>query len=170
MGLDSPSGEATVVAQVRRAWGWLGTPGSVRAIGAGMLAYALVIGLLVYGYARVSSCNSRYAEASATATAARIAIAAEDRVLDESDRALDDSDREAGQRSDKALDVVLQALAEQDEAKSAAAFTELLKVRGATAATYALNNETRKANKATRAANEEERRRNPAPPPPSQSC
>lgn len=65
--------------QTRRAWSWLGTPASVRAISAGMVVYALILAGLVAGYARVSACLTTYNNRAAVATIERTEAAARDR-------------------------------------------------------------------------------------------
>jgi hypothetical protein len=66
--------------KARRAWSWLGTPGSVRLITLGMVVYALAIAGLVAGYARVSACIATYSNAAARSTNERAIAAAEDRI------------------------------------------------------------------------------------------
>ncbi|PZG17814.1 hypothetical protein C1I95_14790 [Micromonospora craterilacus] len=154
----------------RRIWSWLGTPGSVRAITAGMVVYALLIGALVFGYARVSSCLAGYADASAVSTAARAKAASEDRAVDEADRRITEQERDAGARADDALDAVLQAMAAQDRERTEATFADLLRVRAEVAEVRATAAAARQANNEQRAANEQRRVANPIPPPPSESC
>ncbi|MEV5211315.1 hypothetical protein AB0K35_27965 [Micromonospora sp. NPDC053740] len=154
----------------RRVWTWLGTPGSVRVITAGMVVYALLIGALVFGYARVSGCLAQYADASARSTAARATAAGEDRAVDEADRRVNERDRAASARADDALDRVLLAMARRDEAATQAAFRDLLKVRAEVAQVRAESAAARVANNETRARNDDARKQNPVPPPPSQSC
>lgn len=154
----------------RRLWTWLGTPGSVRAITAGMVVYALLIGALVFGYARVSGCLAQYADASARSTAARAQAATEDRAVEEADRRVNDRDRAAAARADDALDRVLLSMASRDQAKTQAAFADLLRVRAEVAEARAESAAARMANDEIRARNEQARARNPVPPPPSQSC
>lgn len=146
------------MATTRRAWSWLGTASSVRLISVGMAVYALVIGLLVFGYANVSNCLATYADKSANSTAARAKIASEDRELDARDRVARD-------KAETALDRALMAIVQQpqDRAETTAAFTELVKVRSAAAATRTETNRQR-------ALNEAERKKSPPPPPPSQTC
>lgn len=158
------------VAARRRAWRWLGGPESVRVITVGMVAYALVIGALVVGYARVSGCLARYAEASASSTAARAQAASEDRAVDEADRRLNEADRAAAFRADDALDRVLQAMARGDQPGTETAFAELLMVRAEGARVRASNAAARRLNDETRVLNEKQRVANPVPPPPSESC
>lgn len=159
-----------MAAAPKRLWTWLGTPASVRAITAGMVVYALLIGALVFGYARVSSCLAQYAEASAQSQAARSVAADEDRAVDEADRAIQERDRAAAARADDALDKVLQASARQDRPATQAAFAELLRVRADVARVRAESTAAQRANNQIRARNDEARARNPLPPPPSQSC
>ncbi|RKR92757.1 hypothetical protein BDK92_7237 [Micromonospora pisi] len=154
----------------RRVWMWLGSPGSVRAITVGMIAYALIIGALVVGYARVSGCLARYAEASASSTAARAQAASEDRAIDLADRQIAEVDRAATARADDALGVLLQAMAGQDRQATLTAFETLLKVRTEVADVRAENAEARRLNSDRRAEIERARLSNPVPPPPSQSC
>ncbi|MBF9135337.1 hypothetical protein I0C86_41540 [Plantactinospora sp. S1510] len=140
-----------------RAWSALGTPTTVRIITAGMLVYAIMIGALVFGYARVSSCLASYADASAKSTAARADAAAEDRALAE-------LDRQAAVRNEDALDETLQAMARGgSQAEVQKSFDRLLLVRAETARIRTEAN-------TTRADIEERRRLNPVPPPPSESC
>lgn len=160
----------SVAATPRRVWTWLGTPGSVRAITAGMVVYALLIGALVFGYARVSGCLAEYAEASALSNAARSQAADEDRAVDEADRRITERDRAAAARADDALDKVLKATARQDRPAAQTAFAELLRVRAEVARVRAESAAAQRANNATRARTEEARAANPLPPPPSQSC
>ena len=63
----------------RRAWGWLGTAASVRLITLGMLVYAIILGGLVAGYARVSNCVATYSNAAARSTTERTEAAGQDR-------------------------------------------------------------------------------------------
>src|SRR6185436_18786647 len=69
--------ETTAMTAPRQAWHWLGTAASVRLITLGMVVYALAIGGLVAGYARVSACLSTYSNASARSTGERTIAAAE---------------------------------------------------------------------------------------------
>lgn len=62
-----------------KVWRWLGTPGSVRAITAGMLVYALILGGLIVGYSRVTACLTDLGDVDAVATTKRAQAAAEDR-------------------------------------------------------------------------------------------
>ncbi|WBB94168.1 hypothetical protein [Verrucosispora sp. WMMC514] len=154
----------------RRIWSWLGTPGSVRAITAGMLVYALLIGALVFGYARVSNCLASYADASARSTAARAQAAAEDRAVGEADRRITEQERAAAARAEAALDAVLRAMASQDRDRTQSAFADLLRVRDEVAEVRAGAAAARKENDAMRARIEQRRAEHPVPPPPSQSC
>lgn len=77
-----------------RFWIAMGSPRAVRVIFALMLVYALVIGGLMLGYARVQQCLARYSDANARSTQIRIQTGADDRrlllrtqVVDEADRA-----------------------------------------------------------------------------------
>lgn len=159
-----------LAATPKRLWTWLGTPASVRAITAGMVVYALLIGALMFGYARVSSCLAEYAEASARSQAARSAASDQDRQVEEADRAIQERDRAAAARADDALDKVLQASARQDRQGARDAFAELVRVRADVARVRAESAAAQRANNAIRAKNEEARAQNPLPPPPSQSC
>lgn len=129
-----------------------------QAIGALMIVYALVIGLLVYGYADVSNCLASYADRSATSTNARAVLAGEDRALDE-------RDRQARDRAEVALDNALAALVAvpNNQQKTALAFANLVTVRKEVAAVRVETNRQR-------AENEAQRKKSPPPPPPSQTC
>lgn len=146
---------------------WPVGPGMIRLITAGMILYAVVLGCLVAGYARVSGCIASYAERSAASTAARADLAAQDRMLDE-------ASRKAQQRADDAIDVFLCSLAGapgqcktivQGEPRPTRqqAYAQLLAVR--------LDVSHERARISTqRAANEKERAAHPVPAPPSQTC
>lgn len=117
------------------------------------LLLSVVVGIQ---YRSVLDCQQRYAEASARSSAARASAAAEDRAADEADRQADDADR-------RAFRAVIAAVAVQDRAASAAAFTELVTV-------YASTDASRAATARTRAETERKRASNPIPPPPSRRC
>jgi hypothetical protein len=159
---------AAAVSRPRRVWASLGTQNAVRAVIALVVVYALIIGALVVGYARVSTCLAKYADRSAVSATARSDAAAEDRQADEAERAINESERVRLAANDAALDKVLIASNGTDRAKTLAAFKELLAVRAETARQRRANDARRDALAAQRARTEEDRRRNP--PPPSQSC
>jgi hypothetical protein len=127
--------------------------GALMAVALLSLALSAVVGVQ---YRSVLDCQRRYAESSATSTAARAAAAAEDRAADEADRQADDADR-------KAFRKVVAAIAVQDQKASAVAFAELV-------ATYADTDNARAATAKTRMETERKRALNPPPPPPSQRC
>jgi hypothetical protein len=76
-----------------RFWEGLGSARTVRVIFIGMIVYFVVIGMLVFGYAKVQTCLAQYSNESAAATKMRVQLAADDRVLNQRIEAVDDSDR-----------------------------------------------------------------------------
>jgi hypothetical protein len=154
----------------RRVWASLGTQNAVRGVIALVLVYALIIGALVFGYARVSTCLAKYADKSSTSTTARSNAAAEDRKADQVERDINEAERVRLAANDAALDKVLIATSGTDQAKKIAAFKELLAVRAETARQRKVNDVRREDLTALRARTEQARLSNPIPPPPSQSC
>lgn len=123
----------------------------------GMALVSLILSVVIaVQYRSVLDCQQRYAESSATSTAARAAAAAEDRAADGADRQADDADRRAFRK-------VVAAIAVQDQKASAVAFTELV-------STYAATDAARAETAKTRVETERKRALNPPPPPPSRRC
>lgn len=153
-------------------WGALGTPRAVRIISVMMLVYLLVIGGLVFGYAKVSSCLAAYADQSARSTAIRASAAAEDRALNQAEGRLDDSDRARYAADQKAMTDALTVLLdrEADRDTRAAALVGLLDVHRETTRILAVNAAERSRIRQERARIEGDRQRNPVPPPPSETC
>lgn len=155
-----------------RLWNALGTAKAVRIISIGMLAYLVVIGGLTYGYARVSGCLARYADASAVSTAARAEAAAEDRRLNDEESRIDDSDRARYRADQTALAHLLATLGNPESTREnrAKEFADLVAVTAESTRILDVNEARRLQIRAERAQIEESRRRNPVPPPPSETC
>lgn len=153
----------------RRLWASLGTQSAVRVISVMMLIYLLVIGFLVVGYSRVSSCLADYANKSAVSTNARANASAQDRTLDLQERQLDEADRKANRDFSKALSAVLNSFNES-QAERKAAYVALLAQDKKTSIVLDQDQKSRAEIQAARAQNEEARKSNPIPPPPSESC
>lgn len=154
----------------RRLWASLGTQSAVRVISVLMLIYLLIIGFLVVGYSRVSSCLAIYADRSAISTNARAVVAAQDRQLDLAERDLDEQDRVANRAFNKALSAVLVSLSGTDQDQKRQAYAALLVQDKKTAAQLDADATSRATLRAARLRNEDERKQHPVPPPPSQSC
>lgn len=153
-------------------WGALGTPKSVRVITVLMMVYAVVIGALVFGYAKVSGCLATYADRSATSQAVRAEAAAEDRKLNDAESVLADSDRQRYRQDKAAMSNLLVTLGRPGVAQEqkAAAYANLLKVDNETAKVLDANEAERREIRAERRQIEERRKLNPVPPPPSETC
>ncbi len=154
----------------RTVWAALGTPSAVRVVTVLMMVYALVIGALVFGYAKVQGCVTRYSDLAATSTKARAEAAAEDRELNAVAEALNDSDRLANRNADAAMNRVVQSLVAGDPRKTQAAIEALLVQQRKSAAVYAENERKRQGVRQDRQAIEERRAKTPPPPPPSETC
>jgi hypothetical protein len=166
-----PSTRETLMAQrTAKLWSALGTPKTVRVISVGMLVYLLVIGMLTYGYARVSDCLAVYADKSAVSTNARAKAAAEDRQADQAERDITEAERQRLVANDIALDKVLAAMGKDDRDVTQEAFANLIAVRADTAKQRQLNDVKRADLAEQRQQTELNRRMNPVPPPPSQTC
>lgn len=150
-------------------WNSLGTQRAVRVISLLMVLYLIIMGFLVFGYARVSSCLANYADKSAVSTNARANAAAQDRQLDLAERDLDESDRLANRAFSKSLSKVLVSFNES-QAERKQAYLDLLAQDKVTAGTLDKNEKSREALRKARVENEEQRKLNPVPASPSQSC
>lgn len=155
----------------RQVWRALGTPSAVRVVTFLMLVYAVVIGALVFGYAKVQSCVTDYSNSAATSTKARAAAAADDRRLNDSESKLEDSDRSRLRANAGALSGLLVTLAKPaSEAERKAAFETLLRVDAESAKILDANEVQRQGIRRERAQVEAQRAKNPPPPPPSETC
>jgi Skp family chaperone for outer membrane proteins len=152
-----------------KVWNSLGTQRAVRVISLLMVLYLVVIGFLVFGYARVSSCLADYADRSAVSQTARAEAAAQDRQLDLAERDLDESDRLANREFAKALSAVLSSF-NATKAEQKQAYFDLLEQDKKTSAQLDSNEKNREAIKRARVKNEAYRKSHPVPPPPSESC
>lgn len=162
---------AEVVNHPGRLWKALGTPNAVRVVTVLMLVYALVIGALVFGYAKVQSCVTDYSNQAATSTKARAAAAADDRRLNDAESRLEDSDRTRLRANADALSDLLVTLAKPATAAvKQAKFETLLKVNAESAKVLDANEASRQRIRMERAQVEAQRLRNPPPPPPSETC
>jgi hypothetical protein len=153
-----------------RLWAALGTQRAVRIVTVLMLVYALVIGALVFGYAKVQSCVTNYSNVAAQSTKARADAAAEDRRLNDAEGRLDDSDRAVNRANSKALSAVVQSFVDGDRAVTQAKFQQLLATDKVSAKTLDDNEKARQLIRSERAQIENLRRMNPPPPPPSETC
>jgi hypothetical protein len=154
-----------------RIWSALGTPRAVRFISVGMLIYFLVIGALTFGYVKVQTCVTDYANQSAKSTRARADAATDDRRLNDAESRLEDSDRARLRANADALSDLLVTLAkptskEQKQAK----FGALLKVDAESGRILDANEVRRQGIRKERAVIEAQRAKNPPPPPPSETC
>lgn len=165
----------TAAAVLRRCRDALSSPNAL-ALAALVSVVALILGLyVIFAQINLTNCLARYNEASASATAARAAAAAEDRATDLEERRLAETERERQAANDVALDrvLILMARASTGQASRAEvqqAFTNMLVVRD-TSAKVRSANETRRAELAERrAATDLRRRAHPVPDPPSTLC
>lgn len=156
----------------RRVWTALGTPGAVRIVTLMMLLYAVVIGALVFGYAKVQSCVTDYANSSASATKARADAAADDRRLDGAESTLDDSDRVRYRADSRAMSQLLAGFTKPnpDQATTKLRFENLLVVDAESSRILDANDGRRQEIRQERARIEAQRAKNPPPPPPSETC
>lgn len=163
---------AAVAGNRRRVWAALGTPSTVRVVTFLMLVYAVVIGALVFGYARVQSCLADYSNDAAVSTSARARAAADDRRLNDAEAAIADSDRVRYRANSKALSDLLVTLAQPaaDKTDREAAFANLLRVDAESSRVLDASEVKRQQIRRERAQIEAERAKNPPPPPPSEIC
>lgn len=156
----------------QRVWASLGTSSAVRVISIGMLIYLLVIGMLTFGYIKVQSCVTDYANDSATSTKARSDAAADDRRLNDAEGRLADSDRDRYRANQKALSELLAIISDPgaDKAAKAAKFGNLIRVDRKSSTVLDQNEAQRTRIRQERKLIEAQRAKNPPPPPPSETC
>jgi len=148
----------------------IGSPSAVRFIFVGMFVYAIIIGSLMLGYARVQGCLSDYSDQAAASTKGRSEAAAEDRRLDAREALIDESDRERMRADQAAMLKLLQTAATATQEEKLAAFKELIDTNTTSAEVLAHNDAERDRITAARQASEAKRAANPVPEPPSEIC
>lgn len=152
----------------RRFWVNLGSPNAVRAVFAGMIVYALIIGGLILGYANVQECLQDYADANARAFQNRAQASAQDRALQLRTDALALSDRQRLIANARATVILVEAI--NSAGLTSKALSDYQKVNEESLRIFAAN-ETERINIGNeRARVENMRASTPLPDAPSDTC
>lgn len=157
-------------ARAARFWVAMGSPRAIRIVYVVMLAYALIIGGLMFGYAKVQSCFADYADANAAVLQVRAKTTTDDRALQQRIDAVAAADRQATIATQASLADLVQTAARGNRNDTRDALLAFAKVNGQGLQTYASDERERTSIAQERARIDAIRAATPIPGPPSEQC